>query len=312
LLELAQQRRCTRAVSGLVSHSLWLVALLSAVATLLALLSARRYSFNWETTLLSPDTFVALTHALGWLPGLLGFQMPADALVRASDGLQPLPEQVHALWSSWLIGCVVVYGLLPRALLLALNAWVALRRMRQGSIDAALPGFAELHDRLMPTSTPAGIDAPAPAPLAPHTLAPEHPATAHAGAVLGLELPHDTPWPLAELPGQVHDFGTVDNRAQRHALLDSLHAAPPARLLVVCDALQTPDRGTLGFLAELASPVPATHVLLMAGHTQAGRIEVWKHALRQAGWAAGYIHTQLPDALAWLQADNPAQAKGKA
>jgi hypothetical protein len=313
LLELAQQRRCTRAISGVVSHSLWLAALLSAVVALLALLSARRYSFNWETTLLSPDTFVLLTHALGWLPGLLGFQMPPDALVRASDGLQALPDHVHALWSSWLIGCVVVYGLLPRALLLALNASIAVQRSRQGGIDPTLPGFAELHDRLMPASTPAGIDAPAPPLPQPQTHGQAQAAAAsHAAAVLGLELAPDTCWPVTDLAGHIHNLGTIDSRAQRHALLDTLHAAPPARLLVVCDAAQTPDRGTLAFISELATPVPDTHVLLMAEPTRPGKPHVWKQALLAAGFAAGQIHTHTHDAQAWLDKAGPGEHRSTA
>src|SRR5690606_25606056 len=63
---------------GAVSHLLWLAALLSLLATLLALLSARRYAFNWETTLLSPDAFVALTHAPGWLPARLRFAILSE------------------------------------------------------------------------------------------------------------------------------------------------------------------------------------------------------------------------------------------
>src|SRR5690606_1218953 len=97
-----------------ISHLLWLAALASLLATLLAMLSARRYTFNWETTLLAPDAFVTLTQALGWLPARLGFAIPSEATIRLSDGLNTLPQEAQALWSSWLIGCVIVYGLIPR------------------------------------------------------------------------------------------------------------------------------------------------------------------------------------------------------
>src|SRR5690606_4876431 len=62
---------------GAISRLLWLAALASLLVVLLAMLSARRYTFNWETTLLSPDAFVTLTQALGWLPSKLGFAMPS-------------------------------------------------------------------------------------------------------------------------------------------------------------------------------------------------------------------------------------------
>src|SRR3546814_1027118 len=47
---------------------------------LLVMLSTASYRFVWATTLLQPDTFVALTRALGWLPAQLGFAAPADAI----------------------------------------------------------------------------------------------------------------------------------------------------------------------------------------------------------------------------------------
>src|SRR5690606_24115799 len=129
---------------------LWLLALTSMLVCLLALLSARRYQFNWETTLLSPDAFVAITRWLGSLPGLLGFSMPPEAIIRISDGQHVLPDAAQGLWSSWLIGCLVVYGLLPRLLALIISL-IPIRKTLSGlTPDTSLPGYAELRDRLPP------------------------------------------------------------------------------------------------------------------------------------------------------------------
>ena len=114
LLELLSRQHLQRWSAGLLSHGLWLLALIAALLTLLALLATRRYTFQWETTLLSPDAFVHIVHALGLLPSLLGFAQPSAEIIRMSDGQNELPEAAHALWSAWLIGVVVVYGLLPR------------------------------------------------------------------------------------------------------------------------------------------------------------------------------------------------------
>src|SRR5690606_27624717 len=110
---LLQRAGLTRWLAGAATHAWWLLALVCAFATLVAMLSTRRYGFVWETTLLSPDAFVGLTAALGWLPSVVGFPVPDAELVRASDGLQSLGPQAHAVWSGWLLGCVMVYGIVP-------------------------------------------------------------------------------------------------------------------------------------------------------------------------------------------------------
>src|SRR5690606_5573547 len=60
-IEVLGRNNALRWVLGTISHGLWTTALISMLLTLLAVLSARRYGFNWETTLLSADTFVSLT-----------------------------------------------------------------------------------------------------------------------------------------------------------------------------------------------------------------------------------------------------------
>ncbi|MDN5844599.1 MAG: DUF2868 domain-containing protein, partial [Alcaligenaceae bacterium] len=63
LTGLLARARAWRATLGGISHSAWTVAFISALLALLLLLSTRRYTFQWETTLLSPESFVALAHA---------------------------------------------------------------------------------------------------------------------------------------------------------------------------------------------------------------------------------------------------------
>ena len=67
---MALRQRLTRWGLGLLVNALWALAMLAALVTLLLLLATRRYGFVWETTLLSGDAFVALTHLLGALPAL--------------------------------------------------------------------------------------------------------------------------------------------------------------------------------------------------------------------------------------------------
>lgn len=286
-----------------VSHLLWLTALAGLLATLLAMLSARRYTFNWETTLLTPDAFVRLTEALGWLPARLGFAIPSEATIRLSDGLNTLPQEAQALWSSWLIGCVIVYGLIPRLTAAVVSVVLARQGIKQASnLDTSLPGYADLRPRLMPSSEAITPDA---AP-GPETFARVERSTAMSFTdqplIVGLELASSTAWPPASLPGGVQNAGIIDSRGQRHALLDQLHAKPVRRLLIVCDSYQTPDRSALAYIVELASYADEARVAFITetSSTHESRLAAWRRQLIAAGLPANGIHTTLEPALLWL------------
>lgn len=307
LVGLLARHKALRPLLGAVSHALWSTALIAMLLTLVALLSARRYTFNWETTLLSPDAFVGLTRGLGWLPSKLGFDIPSEAVIRASDGLQALPDYAQTLWSSWLIGCLVCYGLMPRMLALLATTFNTVVRMKKLSLDTRLPGYIELRDRLDPPSLPGGIDAPAP-PAQSQSLRRDHPVYASGDhALVGLELAPDQPWPPTTLTESVTDLGMIDDRLQRRLLLDALHAQPPVRLLIVCDARQTPDRGVIATIAELAAMVESTRVLILGAvdpaHGVLERRDQWVQQLQKAGFFSEDIEVDLPSALTWLNTD---------
>src|SRR5690606_34253274 len=100
------------------------------------------------------------------------------------------------------------------------------------------------------------------------------------------------------------DAGNLDTRQERNALLDQLTRQPPRRLLVVCDAMQTPDRGTTGLVAELARIVPLARVWLH-GDADQKRIEQWTQRLVQAGIPRESLDTRGQAALAWLTEHDP-------
>jgi len=66
---------------GKISHQLWLATLTGMLFAIIFLLIVRQYSFSWESTLLSDGALIQLTHALGYLPSLVGFDIPNDAVV---------------------------------------------------------------------------------------------------------------------------------------------------------------------------------------------------------------------------------------
>ena len=199
----------------------------AALATLLTVLSTASYRFIWATTLLAPDTFVWLTQAIGWLPGLAGFPLPDAATVLASDGVQTLPAAAQVQWSLWLIGVVVVYGVLPR-LAAALLCLVVLRRRLAGlRIDPALPGHAALRDRLEPAVVSTGLDRPVDPLHEPRLSAPAPAGLDGRPVLLALELPTDLPWPPATTPAGIQIAGRLDTRENAAASSTRWPTPPP-------------------------------------------------------------------------------------
>ncbi|MBV4472999.1 DUF2868 domain-containing protein [Pseudomonas botevensis] len=283
LLLLLQRQKLNRWALGTLVNGLWLLAMLSALVLLLTLMATRRYGFVWETTILSGDTFISMTQALGALPALLGFNVPTEAMIRASGDSALNIESARQAWATWLVGVLVVYGVLPRLLLALLCFW----RWNSGKaalrLDLNLPGYAQLRERLMPTSERLGINDAAPEQL--HRVESGVSELTSEGALLvAIELDDQRPWPPT-LAKNVSDAGILDSRESRHKLLEQLSSFPPARLAIACDPRRSPDRGSLALIAELARNAAATRVwLLQAPPGQAldaERLGDWHVALQQ-------------------------------
>lgn len=283
LLLMLQRKKLNRWALGSLVNGLWLLAMLSALILLLTLMATRRYGFVWETTILSADTFINVTHALGYLPSLLGFNVPTVEMIRASgDGALDI-ESARQAWATWLVGVLVVYGVLPRLLLALLCFW----RWNSGKaalrLDLNLPGYAQLRERLMPTSERLGVNDPEPAQM--HRVESGVGELVSEGALLvAIELDEQRPWPPA-LPKNVSNAGILDSRESRHKLLEQLSRFPPARLAIACDPRRSPDRGSLALIAELARSASETRVWLLQAPPgealDAERLGDWHVALQQ-------------------------------
>ena len=280
-------------VSGL-SHALWSAYLLGALAMTLILLGAQHYTFVWETTILDAAFYVALTDALAALPAAIGIAVPDEAAVLAAQWPGSAEAGQEVLWSSLLIAAIVLYGLLPRVLALLASAGLVWRAAAV-PLDVGQPYYAQLAARLSPlvgatrivdddagdTARPAAVpdldDLPTPPPPGPVYL-------------LGWEIDApDAGWPPPGTPAGVHDLGRRDGRAeleQAVAALGEGHGTP-ARVVVVADLRQTPDRGVTAALAALAAVAPGRLVVLLTG---AGgldsRLAADDISVRVADWAA--------------------------
>ncbi|MCY1391230.1 putative membrane protein [compost metagenome] len=278
---LLQRRRLNRWLLGTLVHGLWLLALVSALIVLLMLLATRRYGFVWETTILGADTFVSMTQALGALPGLLGFSVPDESMIRASGDSALAIENARQAWAGWLVGVLMVYGILPRLLLAGLCFWRWQHGRARLALDLQQPGYSQLREQLMPSSERLGVSDAAPEQL--HQVSKVAGDSESAGALLvGLELDDQRPWP-PKLPASVVDAGVLDSRESRHKLLEQMTRFPPARLVVACDPRRSPDRGSLALLTELSRYAGAMRVWLLQAPigeaVDAERLGDWHDAL---------------------------------
>ena len=282
---------------GMISHGLWALLLASALLALLTLFSLRRYGFVWETTILSADALASLVAAIDGLPRLIGIGAPD---IGTLDGLQP--DAARAAWARWLMACLVIYGLLPRALLWL---WCQRRWRAAGerlSLDMALPDNLLLRRRLMPEHGSAHVADPAPAGIDRAQLPPAPRLEASAGgALVAVELGPDLPWP-PRTPVPLKLLERVESRTERKRTLQALADDPPRRLLVAFDARLSPDRGSYALLAQLAAHAAMTAAWLASpAGTRGAHLEHWREGLAEAGLASSLILADEATAMLWLE-----------
>ncbi|MBT0964176.1 DUF2868 domain-containing protein [Denitromonas iodatirespirans] len=300
--EIARQARATYWWLGRLSHALWLTTLCTALLTLFFLLATRRYGFVWETTILPADTFVRLTQALALLPAALGITVPDATMVLNAGGSTAVDADRHA-WSGLLVSALLLYGIVPRALLLLLCHFKWRQAQRRFRLDLTLPAYARLKNRLMPDTESAGICSAAPAKLPEFHAGHRTPGADHQRCLMALELADDLPWPPTDFP-PAHDAGRIDSRETRHQALDQLAQHGAGRLLIAIDARLSPDRGALALIAELSRYADTTGAWLYGLPADVGRVRHWHEGLASIDLAAEHVFESRAAARDWLEAPN--------
>jgi hypothetical protein len=194
---------------------------------------------------------------------------------------------------------LLVFGLLPRTLLLLLCLWRWWHGSTRLRLDLAQPAYRLLAERLQPPAERLGVLDAEPQTL--HQPQGGHSALATDGALLvAVELDGSRPWP-PPLGKGVADAGVLDSREQRQHLLGQLTRFPPARLAIAVDPRRSPDRGTLALLGELSRTAGATRVWLLppppGEALDSQRLGDWHEALQRLGLA---FSDSAP--LVWLEA----------
>ena len=302
---LVARERLAPWVFGLGSHLVWTVGFVFVLLGLLLGFAFREYRLTWETTILSPQWFAAFARTTGALPALLGVPVPGlDAGAGQFAGAWPARD---AAW--WLLACVALYGLLPRALCALWCGWVVRRALRRIDIDLSDPYYQRLMARLQALEPALVTDAEQPGAALVRARSAARGAFAQARAVVGFELAGHLPWPPPGL-GLDADYivriaGSMDEQAQ---VQERLAVLRPRTLLVVCDAAASPDRGTARFLREAALSAQRCALVLSAAsggdgsemRTQAG-VRRWRDWMQGAGLADWGVFEQPANAAAWWQ-----------
>lgn len=286
-----------------ITHLGWLLALFASLLTMLLMLSVRNYSFVLETTILSDVVVGDLVRAFSYLPSRVGFATPSAEMINAAlSGTDPLQTEVaRRAWASWLSGGLLLYAIAPRAIVGLYCLLRFLHARTRLALNLEAPGFVQLFAR-----GAAGqhiVDA-APTALCTVQIATAQNLVGEARALLALELGKDLVWPPPVEKNRIDILidEVVDTREQRKAALQILQAKPAKKLLLVCDARVSPDRGSLIWLAELSAFAGNVGVCVLSPskNVAADRREIWKKSLINIGLAEQNIFYEQADAFGWL------------
>lgn len=289
-----------RWLAGALSHWLWLAYLVGVLAVLLLHFSTREYAFHWETTILAQHHYQTVTQVLAALPGWLGFPVPDESMV--AESRRPSGTTSAAIshaWAGLLLGCIVVYGIFPRVAALLFSVAAARRALARIRLQTSHIGYARLRPLLMPVAQPVGvIDPDRPIDTASLVDAAEPPPIGRDGPLVLMGLEMDRPgsgWPPPVGGIEWQDLGFVNDRTDRHRVLDHLTGVVPTprAVVVACAMTVTPDRGHLAFFRELARQTGLALLIVLTGgqrlrarghpQTLAMRVEDWRRLARTAG-----------------------------
>lgn len=268
---------------GWITHGLWSAYLLGGLLGLLLLFATRQFDFVWESTLLGGESFVQLTQALTPPLAALGVPVP-DAKQILASSLDQTPAdavQTRRVWALFLLGCVLIYGLLPR-LVIGLICVLGERRLQARQIfDLNQPYYIRLQREFWPQASRSTVlDADDQPPLS-------SPASATPKAIppnclwLGLELPNDLPLPE---PAQTQTawINVRDGATQAEALAAiQLHKRPVALLI---DGNKPADRGLQRVVVALAQAAePRNLWLVLQPQPAESKYQSWLQAAARAG-----------------------------
>ncbi len=135
---------------SVLTHKFWLAYLTAGMILLILLMLAKQYNFIWGTTLLPESSLPKLTQILGKPIQYIGLSIPDSHQIAGSRiGAAKQDAQTRSAWAKFLIGILLLYGLLPRLGLLAISLLMQRWAEDNFKLDLYLPYYIELRQRLM-------------------------------------------------------------------------------------------------------------------------------------------------------------------
>lgn len=234
---------------SVLTHKFWLTYLTAGMGLLILLMLAKQYNFIWGTTLLPDSSLPRLTHILGTPLEAMGLKIPDDPQTIASRiGAGKQDAETRGAWANFLIGSLLIYGILPRLLLLSLSLVMQKWSEYRFKLDLYLPYYIELRQRLMARELKAKvIDADPNADIKPAAVArpPENVSIPANAQAFGIELDQATHWPESV----TCRLNIIDQQSHDEAVALIKNVKGP--LLLGVAAHRLPDRGVQRLIKEL-------------------------------------------------------------
>lgn len=236
---------------SMLTHQFWLTYLATGMALLLLLMMAKQYDFIWGTTLL-PDS--ALPELTQWLSKPMEFfrLIPPDSYQIAASrvGAAVQDAETRSAWAKFLLGALLLYGILPRLALLLVSALMLKLAEHRFKLDLYLPYYITLRQRLMAHEFESRvIDAD---PKIAEVKAMTTPRPAGQGVpqnalAIGIELDDHIIWPIGtHCSKNVIDQTSFSEAAKMIKKFDG-------SLLIGVAAHRLPDRGVQRTIRELTA-----------------------------------------------------------
>lgn len=277
---------------GRFSHQLWLATLTGMLLAIIFLLIVRQYSFSWESTLLSDQALITLTQLLGWLPSMVGFDVPdSTAIVQSRLVTDAMPLAVARQWAGLLVGSLLMYGIVPRAIAWAFCALMFRRKKMR--LDIKQPYYQKILNfwqRQVVDADDFNNEASVP-------IAPKAQVSVGKKLVALLEYPSEQNnwWQSGlnadlNIDSDIENFGIIDDRDDMARLKKYLDDHP-VQVLLGIHSKALPDRGTLrkldqiashakdGLIVQLLSDSSALELTKQVANNQDVRYQQWQTAL---------------------------------
>lgn len=297
-LNVAEERHATQWWLAVVTHGFWTLMLTGSLLALLVAFSLRHYTFMWQTTWLEATVFVQLAQSIGAIPAWLGFHVPEAKTILMSGNQAIDQSTVRTQWAHWLVGAVVVWGLMPRLLALMVSTYFLRRCYAK---VGALPKDAYallVQERLDKAARPISVDGPpGQGDQWPQAVFLSPQKCRDVSAAVALE----TAWleeSRAALTEAVHVLAPIDDRVSRQEAFVQLQSLAPSHLLIVVDAQHTPDRGLLNTILALTPFTGSARVYLKPADDARNRTTQWQEKLQAIG--LGKPLMDWSSALQWM------------